>query len=553
MSRRDWLVLTATLLLTAALPIWDVVDSGVAGAIRYAAQDAFYYDTVARNITTLGRISFDQVHPTNGFHPLWQALVTFIYAACSWTGLGDRVYLLVTAFASILLVTAAVYVAARTLGASTGRVSLWLLTLPIGAYGFFIAPFWYVAMRRGFVGNSIEGPPQLYGSLFSFMNGMESPLALFVFAVLVERLSRAGPRSAFVDGLTLALLPLARLDTVFISASLLAWLVSGEVKHARRQAARHVLGFVLPIAAYVLFNRVYAGAFLPVSGSTKTSFPKIYSWNMDYVVLEAHGLLADVHAFFRFWRLSQMLVPALFALVAIPLLLRVRIVERRPRITLGEDRQLERVLAASGLGVIALSLYNFCFVHPLNQGHWYYAVSIFWMSLSAVVLLQRISFRWTMPIAPSVGFASIVTVTIFFALGRQLGCHADQASFFARAGAVRSQYPRETKLLEYDDGIVAFATGLPCMNAMGLAVDVEAARAVREGRQGALAYDRGYDRVAVFSYNPLVMSKDSPEQRAGFLDGFIPVLNLGPGFEATLEYALPDTRFAVFRIRRHAP
>jgi hypothetical protein len=36
--------------------------------------DAFYYLKVARNLVEAGRSSFDGVHPTNGYHPLWMLL-----------------------------------------------------------------------------------------------------------------------------------------------------------------------------------------------------------------------------------------------------------------------------------------------------------------------------------------------------------------------------------------------------------------------------------------------------------------------------------------------
>jgi hypothetical protein len=37
--------------------------------------DAFYYLTVARNSLHTSFYSFDGVHPTNGFHPVWQFLL----------------------------------------------------------------------------------------------------------------------------------------------------------------------------------------------------------------------------------------------------------------------------------------------------------------------------------------------------------------------------------------------------------------------------------------------------------------------------------------------
>lgn len=42
--------------------------------------DAFYYFTIARNITNGRGVTFDGAVATNGFHPLWMAIVTICYA-----------------------------------------------------------------------------------------------------------------------------------------------------------------------------------------------------------------------------------------------------------------------------------------------------------------------------------------------------------------------------------------------------------------------------------------------------------------------------------------
>jgi hypothetical protein len=46
--------------------------------------DAFYYFVIARNILTYGVSSFDTLHPTNGFHPLWETLCLPVFN--SWHG-----------------------------------------------------------------------------------------------------------------------------------------------------------------------------------------------------------------------------------------------------------------------------------------------------------------------------------------------------------------------------------------------------------------------------------------------------------------------------------
>ena len=548
----DRAILAVVMILTIVPTLVDVVASGVAGAIRYSAQDAFYYHTVARNVVTHHGVTFDQTHATNGFHPLWQVVLVVLYLTSSICGASDGTYLILSILLSIAMVSGAVYVAARAFMVHSAHLSAWFLLWPIGIYGYLIAPLWFYASRSGYVVNSIEGPPQFYGSLPSFMNGMESPVALLAFAV-AARLLVAKDRSPTKEGLVLASLVLARLDTAFIAVSLCAWASLGELRRGmRRNALRCALWFVAPIASYLVLNRLYAGAWLPVSGSTKTSFPTLGPGNVYDIAASVDRFLADVHSFFRFWRLGQMLIPAGFAFVAIPLLLlRVRQRQGGWVVTLDESDRLERFLACAGVGVVGLATYNFWFVYDLFQGHWYYAVSIFWMSLTAIALLQRIPMSSTLARLGAIVASTVLSVAIFLKLGRQLECHALQATFFESTAAdVRVQYPKDTRMLEYDDGIIAFATRLPSMNAMGLAIDREAARAARRGRLGELAYDRGYDRVAVLSYNELVLSEASPEQLRGFLDQMHSKLGLAPEMQLTLDYTVPGTRFGVFRISR---
>src|SRR6266536_2454783 len=48
---------------------------GLLAPYSMLAGDSFYYLTVARNSLGLPFYSFDGIHPTNGFHPVWQFLL----------------------------------------------------------------------------------------------------------------------------------------------------------------------------------------------------------------------------------------------------------------------------------------------------------------------------------------------------------------------------------------------------------------------------------------------------------------------------------------------
>ena len=123
-------------------------------------------------------------------------------------GIDEHGFLVGMIVVSIALIAAALWLAARAFVAAKGRLSAWFLVFPVGVYGAFLAPFWYVARQRGYAANGIEGPPQLFGTLFSFMNGMESALSICIYALLAWRLVRRDHRLRHptTDGLVLAAL-----------------------------------------------------------------------------------------------------------------------------------------------------------------------------------------------------------------------------------------------------------------------------------------------------------------------------------------------------------
>lgn len=75
---RIWLmaVLAPGLLLRMVMAFRDVNEL----TLRVLPDDAFYYFVIARNIAAGHGSTFDQLAPTNGYHPLWMALITPLFA-----------------------------------------------------------------------------------------------------------------------------------------------------------------------------------------------------------------------------------------------------------------------------------------------------------------------------------------------------------------------------------------------------------------------------------------------------------------------------------------
>jgi hypothetical protein len=66
------------------------------------ADDFYYYGVIARNIVSIGRCTFDGFTATNGFHPLWMAIL----AGCAWLsgGTGPAFFVIVFLLSSVLLI-----------------------------------------------------------------------------------------------------------------------------------------------------------------------------------------------------------------------------------------------------------------------------------------------------------------------------------------------------------------------------------------------------------------------------------------------------------------
>ena len=156
---------------------------------RFPTDDSFFYLQVARNIAAGHGSTFNQVTPTNGYHPLWMGPCV---AAESVAG-GDRDLALRIVFAIQAALAAGsialFWSAARSLGIRSP-----LLAVPLLAAFFLTGMYGSEAHLNGFF---------LLASLLRLIRYLETP-------------SR---RSAVFLGLCLGLAFLARLDNVFFVAA----------------------------------------------------------------------------------------------------------------------------------------------------------------------------------------------------------------------------------------------------------------------------------------------------------------------------------------------
>src|SRR5262245_33226003 len=138
--RRRTALLMAAIVLGPVL--LDLLHGGTRAAFRYLAPDSFYYNTVARNIALHGRVSYDGLMPTNGFHPLWQITLAALYFVLHALRLPESAFLIGSVLLGAMLVAASVLILGHAMTASGRTLGAAALLGPVGLYAIVMLPAW---------------------------------------------------------------------------------------------------------------------------------------------------------------------------------------------------------------------------------------------------------------------------------------------------------------------------------------------------------------------------------------------------------------------------
>jgi hypothetical protein len=208
--------------------------------------DFYYYALVAHNLAFYGRSTFDGVHLTNGYHPLWLLLLTAIDAIFDPDGPFHPANAVPLAAAlsafQVLLVLAITTFAGRTLRLRCGPYTTASVQLLLATSAIVLA-----------------------------RSGMEAGITVALgFGLLSFRL-RPGfhwsTASALRYGLLGSAMILSRLDSILLVAMLLVLDVLPSTRESRTRLA-FVAG-LSPVAVYLGVNQWIFGTATPVSGTAK--------------------------------------------------------------------------------------------------------------------------------------------------------------------------------------------------------------------------------------------------------------------------------------------
>jgi len=224
--------------------------------LRLMPDDAYYYLKTAVNIAAGYGPTFDLLNATNGFHPLWMALLVPVASVC-----GDDMDL----FTQVVL---------------TGQIGLVILgTLILARNGLFgrgMLVWVAVAMLASFYGTKV------------LVNGVEAAIEyLLLCAALTYWWRVTGPgeilhvRNAVVLGFLAGLVTLARLDAVVFSVVLLLmpliWpqrpFQATEMRERLTECVIGLAAFGVVLIPYLAWNVVSFGHLMPVNVSIKAGPP----------------------------------------------------------------------------------------------------------------------------------------------------------------------------------------------------------------------------------------------------------------------------------------
>jgi hypothetical protein len=502
------------------------------GPITFFTSDTFYYLSIARHSLGKPFYTADGIFPTNGFHPLWEFVVTKLFGI---TGVANThtVQIYLVFILCMTLVASGMVLFGFVIYRMTGNFAISLLAAVPGFYYLIFSPI-----------------DLNYNSTWSFINGMESPLSIFFFGLLSHLMInkriflKSGLLAVIYSATLLTLIIFSRLDDVFllIPYLILILLFSNSKRHAVIRLAVSVGIPFIAIAIYLFYNNSYAGSFLPVSGMLKhgnwllVNLVFFFASFIPLGLINLNGIWSETSM-----RALQMCIPALFALLWLFYWAKTtrksyaneerEEAQKEPhryrplsalyhswlktfskwatdRESYINDHYERIVVAALAVYVVLKGVYNFIYVYLMGQGHWYYPISIMIFNLMIAILFGGLFKRYlTQNRAMALSAVSVLLVILAansFINNKLLhNYNSAYYDFWTDSQSINRELKAldpNIKIVEYDDGVMAYFLDIPTMNGFGFTLDHDAYEAQYNGRLLDLAYRRGFRVLGVMSY-----------------------------------------------------
>jgi hypothetical protein len=449
-----WLLAAITLILglvevSAPLPV--LLD-------RFLPDDAFYYLKPAQNFAAQGFSSFDGIHFTNGYQPLW--FLTLIPVFVLFPAGGELPLRLV------LLV----------------QVGLAVLTTVLLLRS--------VNRLFGIVPAMIAGAAWIFWFHSALINGLETALLmclyllLFGFYVRFLQAPAIGARDYAILGTLSSLVFLARTDSVFLVACIsLAILLDPRLRRLpAQQVLRLLLAYASPLlilaGGYLMLNLFSTGHIMPVSGAAKIYYSGLAR---DHAASEAAASTFGVSLANLFWVLEYRNYSyVLFGIAIFLLSATVSLVPGVIRFT----RPLLRLWPLFLGGLASYAYYSLAYFGIFTRTVWYYAPATFLTCLSlawlAYTLMQLLAPRFSasqslntrLILAAMVALVLLVAgVAPLIKLSEDRFSPARRWNYNLYLGAswARENLPPDATIWSGSAGILGYFSGRTVINTDGLA------------------------------------------------------------------------------------
>jgi len=493
-----WLLAIATFGALAGVAIF-LPESRLAVAFH---DDAFYYFGVARNLAAGNGCTFDGIHPTNGFHPLWMVVLVPVFLLTGGDAAALRIAL---AIQLVLVATAAIALfraLAPRLGAGAMVAGLALVTLP--------------------------------GSAFSVAGGLESSLVLLLLVWTWRKFERTagaeegGLAAWFAVGCLCLLGFLARFEALVLAPAC-ALLARRQLRKDPRRAAALLMPTVVGLLAYAIGNHLVFGTCLPVSALVKSEWAaRIAPWEKAAKILNIPwpwAVLLDA-AFAHSGWFPGPVVDALLrtALLAIALLAAWKF--RRALILAIRSAQAGYLLLVFATW-LALDLGSGLYIEPWNRVP---------MQLCAALLIGALVAPHRKLATTLCALLFLVSLTRLVWTAETLGARRSSPAIYRYQAALwlRERTPEQTRIGSWNGGLLGFASHRAVVNLDGL------------------VNDRRYYREVVVGGNlDSYLASEGITWIADQMCGLTPSLDhylarsgsghLAPEFEVQAVFANPDT------------
>ncbi|RZS40905.1 4-amino-4-deoxy-L-arabinose transferase-like glycosyltransferase [Herbihabitans rhizosphaerae] len=339
-----WLSATFLAVVLAAVRVAMVAVLPYDRAVGLFDDDAFYYFGIARHIADGDGSTFNGLDPTNGYHPLWLAVLTPVFAVAD----GRAALVCVTVVSAVLFLASARLL--DRIGRLTGRpVLATACAAPLLLLGAAGPTFWFSGMETGLL--------------------LTATLAVAWLFARTDGLRDTGPRQAVLLGVLVTLTVLARLDAVFPMAVLgVLATVTWMRQRCRRLIAWAAAVPAVVIGTYLAVETSVFGTAFPVSGQAK-------ALGASGVNVEVLGQFATDPVVFG--------VPTLAGLIAIAVMLAARLGAQGrpdPAATFGA------VVLAGG----ALTVGYYALTSSWQLWPWYFSAAPLAIALSGPAALHRL-------------------------------------------------------------------------------------------------------------------------------------------------------------------